>query len=201
MESWKEELYHHGILGMKWGIRRYQNYDGTYTQKGLQRYRDSEKKYHEYDKKYQETKNKYEEKRASYDEVAKARRNRATAKRELSDDYKQVKRDYRADKGKAAYNSGKTVSGESFKYTFGAAAASAIGAEAARTFMKKGIRIRTKNNDLQIAANPAAVYLGSQLLAGAILAVGSHKCNDIRSYYSHSRMSESERKRRYKYEE
>lgn len=32
------ELYHHGIKGMHWGIRRYQNYDGTYTQAGLKRY-------------------------------------------------------------------------------------------------------------------------------------------------------------------
>lgn len=38
-------LYHHGILGQKWGVRRYQNYDGTYTQKGLARYNKSKDAY------------------------------------------------------------------------------------------------------------------------------------------------------------
>lgn len=31
------ELYHHGIQGQKWGIRRYQNEDGTYTSEGKKR--------------------------------------------------------------------------------------------------------------------------------------------------------------------
>lgn len=33
-------LYHHGILGQKWGIRRFQNSDGTYTEVGKKRRRE-----------------------------------------------------------------------------------------------------------------------------------------------------------------
>ncbi len=32
------ELYHHGTKGMRWGIRRYQNKDGTLTPAGKKRY-------------------------------------------------------------------------------------------------------------------------------------------------------------------
>lgn len=43
------QLQHHGIQGMKWGVRRYQNKDGTLTATGKKRYsgKDSPVKPHE----------------------------------------------------------------------------------------------------------------------------------------------------------
>lgn len=37
MKYYGNELYHHGILGQKWGIRRFQNEDGTLTAEGRKR--------------------------------------------------------------------------------------------------------------------------------------------------------------------
>lgn len=51
MEVYKDRLEHSGIKGMRWGVRRYQNKDGTLTDLGKKRYaRDAkEKEYDKYD--------------------------------------------------------------------------------------------------------------------------------------------------------
>ena len=52
----EQTLYHHGILGQKWGIRRFQNKDGSYTEAGKKRRR--EDSYSEDYKKYESLKKK-----------------------------------------------------------------------------------------------------------------------------------------------
>lgn len=38
MWEYNNELYHHGVKGQRWGVRRYQNEDGSLTEEGKRRY-------------------------------------------------------------------------------------------------------------------------------------------------------------------
>ena len=45
------EIYHHGVKGMKWGVRRYQNKDGSLMSAGKKRYQEHKEKKKEYQNK------------------------------------------------------------------------------------------------------------------------------------------------------
>lgn len=91
-----DELYHHGIKGQKWGVRRFQNADGSLTAKGQKRYNGktlkefSKEYYSEYDrlKKGFHTSNSKELKEANklYQEADKL-------EKQASDFYKEVHKD------------------------------------------------------------------------------------------------------------
>jgi hypothetical protein len=71
-------LKHHGILGMKWGVRRYQNEDGSLTPEGERRYYKNEKG--EYKKRSHKEMKEYDERKAYERKGAEELANTAKAK-------------------------------------------------------------------------------------------------------------------------
>lgn len=178
--NYDNSLYHHGIKGQHWGIRRYQNYDGSLTQKGMKRYNASLEKYNDANDKYKETKKAYKEGKATKADVVNRKITRNDAKRRLNKDYKHLAQDKLADKGKARYAKGQTItSGRQITNAIDTIA-SVAGAGSVYAY-RAGLL--NKKTTMYIGAGAAAASLVSH---GADF-VNEHTRNkQLRAYYSHT---------------
>lgn len=193
----EDELMHYGVLGMKWGIRRYQNYDGSYTKKGLARYSKAKTKresaFESYEKQKKELKNakkssNEDEKSDAIRNLKAAKREYKTAKREEKNEFKKLKTDKMADQGKELYKRGKTITDNRsnlFKVAAGTTIASIIAQSIANNSEQKYIPLGklgvASTSDLtRYISNGAAIL--TQLGYGAKVASENKK---LRAFYAH----------------
>lgn len=192
------ELYHYGVKGMKWGVRRYQNFDGSYTKAGLKRFNDSLDKYEKADKRYKDAKTSYKSAKKSGTstmgldtEMANAKLARKQAKQKLEKDYKHLKQDKLGDQGKKLYAEGKTIT--SNNQTTGAlikigGIGLAAAAYNARTGNISKIARKVIGNvgDKQVNQVLAAAGVGAMAIGGVKSAVDASQNAKLRAYYSHT---------------
>lgn len=171
-----DELQHFGIKGQKWGIRRYENYDGTYTQAGLERYRRSQGIYEKRKAAYKNvkrdpSKSKYEKR------YAKAQVKEA--KRQMNKDYKHLALDKKADEGKILYKQGMRITNNktAAHNLTRVGSAIAVGAQIAKRY---GYLDTKSANIASLAA------IGFTALGNAKYALDEIPNNKLRAYYSHT---------------
>lgn len=102
-----DELYHYGVKGMKWGVKRYRNFAGSYTQAGVKRFDKSLSKFEKANDRYKTAK----KSGSSKIEITNARLAKKQAKQRLNKDYKHLKQDKLGDQGKDLYSRGVTITG------------------------------------------------------------------------------------------
>lgn len=182
----ENSLQHHGILGQKWGIRRYQNYDGTYTKRGLERYKKSEQKYNEAVSNYDSAKKKYDSGNATKQELRDAKLSVKENRKKLNQDYRKLKDDKRADQGKQLYKQGKTISGNAMKNAYAEMAILGVSAVVGAALKNSGKAISTKYGQIPVSLlAPAAIAVGGSVVNAGLMAKTNYEDKRLRAYYAH----------------
>jgi hypothetical protein len=189
-KQYNNSLCHFGVKGMHWGVRRYQNYDGKYTQAGLARYNESVTDYKNAKKKYKEMKS---EGGHTTHELKTQKGKIKYAKNQGNRRYELLKQDKLADKGKIRYQYGERIRNNN-KITRNIETAAGVALSAGSMMITNPTKIN-KFLGLPNISTVGITKLGKGLSAGGAIAgaiaIGKsyvdHRNNkQISAYYNHS---------------
>jgi hypothetical protein len=180
-------LEHHGVIGMHWGVRRYQNYDGSYTQAGLKRYYANLERLNNSKEHLKKTKADYKAGKTSKLNVNRAKNIVKKDKYETEKSYKQLALDKKADKGKLRYNTGQRIraNNKGMKVAKVGATVGVLGAAYyAYTFGQPTAQVTGSwNNPYTRRAALAAIGIIGAYSTAKI--ISDTKNSELSAYYSH----------------
>lgn len=190
--NYSTELCHHGILGQRWGIRRYQNPDGSLTEAGRKKYG------------YNLDVNNTDRQNVAKIRLGEAKRrldysklngSSNTRKAELQGRVRTAKRlvkdAKRYDKGALRAAKGETISGNNKKAMYTAIGAAAAGRVLTSLLNKRLSTIKARDGFLaRKTVNQAAILnvVGSMAISGAAIAYGAKKMHDNKNLRAFQRM-------------
>lgn len=185
----EQYLAHYGVKGMKWGVRRYQNYDGSYTKRGVNRFKQAEKQY-ESAKQLQKMAKAGRKKGGAItangqryattrNTVKEANQYVKSSKKEMKKAYKNLKYDKLADEGKQLYKQGKRITFNNNMLGTSEAIVG-IGSYAAYNI------INSKTGDTRLARlSSVAIAAGGTAVNALLYAKSERENRRLRAYYSH----------------